>query len=120
MIAYNVVGVGRFQSVVPAKEVVKDTDLILRSLRSKRLEGWTQRADSRPSFDTRAPGGASALPAGRATQQVADIFTTAGTYEIPISWRPAPSRFQMAFYPSCPVQLQIAAEPCVRSQSCRS
>jgi hypothetical protein len=26
----------------PAKERVKDTDLILRSLRSKRLEGWTQ------------------------------------------------------------------------------
>ena len=29
-------------------------DLILRSLRSKRLEGWTQRMDSRPSFETRA------------------------------------------------------------------
>src|SRR5882762_3514217 len=28
--------------------------LILRSLRSKRLEGWTQRRDSRPSFETRA------------------------------------------------------------------
>src|SRR5882762_8598431 len=38
----------------PAKELVKDTDLILRSLRSKRLEGWTQRTDSRPSFETRA------------------------------------------------------------------
>jgi len=31
---------------------LKDTDLILRSLRSKRLEGWTQRRDSRPSFET--------------------------------------------------------------------
>src|SRR6267378_4457826 len=40
----------------PAKEPVKDTDLILRSLRSKRLEGWTQRRDSRPSFETRARG----------------------------------------------------------------
>jgi hypothetical protein len=29
-------------------------DLILRSLRSKRLEGWNQRTDSRPSFETRA------------------------------------------------------------------
>src|SRR5712664_3166341 len=29
------------------------SDLILRSLRSKRLEGWTQRMDSRPSFETR-------------------------------------------------------------------
>src|SRR5450631_4565172 len=76
MIAYNVVGVGRFQSVVPAKEVVKDTDLILRSLRSKRLEGWTQRADSRPSFETRAPDSASALPGGRAPQdEVGDTFT---------------------------------------------
>jgi hypothetical protein len=28
--------------------------LILRSLRSKRLEGWTQRLNSRPSFETRA------------------------------------------------------------------
>jgi len=28
------------------------TDLILRSLRSKRLEGWTQRTDSLPSFET--------------------------------------------------------------------
>src|SRR5467141_4240715 len=42
------------QSSSPAKEPVKDTDLILRSLRSKRLEGWTQRRDSRPSFETRA------------------------------------------------------------------
>src|SRR5450432_766853 len=76
MIAYNVVGVGRFQSVVPAKEVVKDTDLILRSLRSKRLEGWTQRADSRPSFETRAPDSANALPGARAPQdEVRDIFT---------------------------------------------
>jgi hypothetical protein len=40
--------------VVPAKEPVKDTDLILRNLRSKRLEGWRQRRDSRPSFETRA------------------------------------------------------------------
>ena len=32
------------------------TDLILRSLRSKRLEGWRQRRDSRPSFETRARG----------------------------------------------------------------
>jgi hypothetical protein len=32
---------------------MKDTDLILMSLRSKRLEGWTQRRDSRPSFETR-------------------------------------------------------------------
>jgi hypothetical protein len=31
---------------------VKDSDLILRSLRSKRLEGWMQRRDSRPSFET--------------------------------------------------------------------
>jgi len=38
----------------PVKEIVKDTDLILRSLRSKRLEGWMQRRDSRPSFETRA------------------------------------------------------------------
>src|SRR5258708_4703995 len=30
------------------------SDLILRSLRSKRLEGWTESADSRPSFETRA------------------------------------------------------------------
>src|SRR6266403_5401085 len=44
------------QSSSPAKEPVKDTDLILRSLRSKRLEGWTQRRDSRPSFETRARG----------------------------------------------------------------
>src|SRR6266850_2752255 len=44
------------QSSSPAKEPVKDTDLILRSLRSKRLEGWTQRSDSRPSFETRARG----------------------------------------------------------------
>jgi hypothetical protein len=27
-------------------------DLILRSLHSKRLEGWPQRMDSRPSFET--------------------------------------------------------------------
>ena len=40
--------------VIPAKERVKETDLILRSLRSKRLEGWTQRMDSRLSFETRA------------------------------------------------------------------
>jgi len=40
--------------VVFAKEPVKNTDLILRSLRSKRLEGWTQRMGSRPSFETRA------------------------------------------------------------------
>src|SRR5882672_7843342 len=33
------------------------SDLILRSLRSKRLEGWTQRMDSRPSFETPAYGG---------------------------------------------------------------
>jgi len=40
---------------VPAFEVVKYiSDLILRSLRSKRLEGWMQSADSRPSFETRA------------------------------------------------------------------
>jgi hypothetical protein len=39
----------------PGFEVVKYiSDLILRSLRSKRLEGWTQSADSRPSFETRA------------------------------------------------------------------
>src|SRR6266849_5079481 len=43
-----------FQSSSPAKEPVKNADLILRSLRSKRLEGWTQRTDSRPSFETRA------------------------------------------------------------------
>jgi len=50
----------------PAKELVKDTDLILRSLRSKRLEGWTQRTDSRPSFETRQE---------RAPQdEVGDIF----------------------------------------------
>jgi len=30
-----------------------NTGLILRSLRSKRLEGWTQQLDSRPSFETR-------------------------------------------------------------------
>jgi hypothetical protein len=41
---------------VPAFEPVKDTDLILRCLRSKRLEGWTQRRESRPSFETRARG----------------------------------------------------------------
>jgi hypothetical protein len=35
-------------------ERVRDTDLILRSLRSKRLEGWTQRTDPRSSFETRA------------------------------------------------------------------
>src|SRR5260221_5336508 len=40
----------------PARDPVKDTDLILRSLRSRRLEGWTQRRDSRPSFETRARG----------------------------------------------------------------
>jgi hypothetical protein len=45
-----------------------DGDLILRSLRSKRLEGWTQQLDSRPSFETRAPDSASALPGGRAPQ----------------------------------------------------
>jgi len=37
----------------PLSRRVKNTDLILRSLRSKRLEGWTQRMDSRPSFETR-------------------------------------------------------------------
>ena len=37
-----------------------DIDLILRSLRSKRLEGWTQREDSRPSFETRARARSSA------------------------------------------------------------
>jgi hypothetical protein len=31
-----------------------DTDLILRSLRSKRLEGWRQRTNPRPSFETHA------------------------------------------------------------------
>src|ERR1700687_3451624 len=31
-----------------------NTDLILRSLRSKRLEGWRQHSDSRLSFETRA------------------------------------------------------------------
>jgi hypothetical protein len=35
---------------------LKDTDLILRRPRSGRLEGWTQRRDSRPSFETRARG----------------------------------------------------------------
>jgi hypothetical protein len=30
----------------------KSTALILRSLRSKRLEGWQQTPDSRPSFET--------------------------------------------------------------------
>src|SRR5258708_8685578 len=30
----------------------ENTDLILRSLRSKRLEGWAQGTDSRPSFET--------------------------------------------------------------------
>src|SRR3982074_603362 len=34
---------------------------------SKRLEGWTQH-DSRPSFETRAPDSASALPGERAPQ----------------------------------------------------
>src|SRR6266481_2375858 len=38
----------------PAERACEDTDLILRSLRSKRLEGWTRRMDSRPSFETRA------------------------------------------------------------------
>src|SRR5450631_2658719 len=62
--------------VVPANDPVKDTDLILRSLRSKRLEEWTQRADSRPSFETRAPDSASALPGERApSDEVGDIFT---------------------------------------------
>jgi hypothetical protein len=42
-------------------------NLILRSLRSKRLEGWANR-DSRPSFETRAPDSASALPGERAPQ----------------------------------------------------
>src|SRR5712672_652725 len=41
-------------SAVVARE--RGCDLILRSLRSKRLEGWTQRRDSRPSFETRARG----------------------------------------------------------------
>ena len=31
-----------------------NTDLIPRSLQSKRLEGWPQRMDSRPSFEMRA------------------------------------------------------------------
>ena len=35
------------------EERAGNTDLILRSLRSKRLEGWTQRMDSGPSFETR-------------------------------------------------------------------
>jgi hypothetical protein len=46
-----------------------DSDLILRSLRSKRLEGWTQRRDSQPSFQTpskraqgRAPPATTAKP----------------------------------------------------------
>jgi hypothetical protein len=34
--------------------ILGPNDLILRSLRSKRLEGWTQAMDSRPSFETRA------------------------------------------------------------------
>jgi len=45
--------------VVPANEPVKNTTSSLRSLRSKRLEGWTQRWDSRPSFETRAKGARS-------------------------------------------------------------
>src|SRR5712671_7353055 len=44
--------------------------LILRSGRSPRLEGWKQRADSRPSFETRAR---------RAPQdEVGDIFAAVG------------------------------------------
>jgi len=43
----------------PLLRAVKNTDLILRSLRSKRLEGWTQRMDSRPSFETRPRGRSS-------------------------------------------------------------
>jgi hypothetical protein len=31
-----------------------NTDLILRSLQTKRLEGWPPRMDSRPSYETRA------------------------------------------------------------------
>jgi hypothetical protein len=57
------------------------------------------------------------VPSSRRTPGMVEkvcLTLPAGTYEIPISWGPAPSRFQMAFYPSCPVRLQIAAEPYVR------
>src|SRR5712664_4448157 len=48
----------------------RNADLILRSLRSKRLEGWTQRADLWPSFETRAR---------RAPQdEVGDMFAAVG------------------------------------------
>jgi hypothetical protein len=40
-------------SLTSSEERAGNTDLILRSLRSKRLEGWTQRMDSGPSFETR-------------------------------------------------------------------
>src|SRR6266850_2139735 len=42
-----------------ALRACEEYDLILRSLRSRRLEGWTQRTDSRPSFETRPRGRSS-------------------------------------------------------------
>src|SRR5712675_3163428 len=44
------------------------SDLILRSLRSKRLEGWTESADSRPSFETRAKARSSGRGPGYISQ----------------------------------------------------
>src|SRR6267143_2180567 len=58
------------------------SDLILRSLRSKRLEGWTQRLDSRPSFETRAPDSASALPGGRAPQDEVVIYFSSASVDV--------------------------------------
>jgi hypothetical protein len=40
--------------ILMGERIAGNTDLILRSLQSKRLEGWPQRMDSQPSFETRA------------------------------------------------------------------
>jgi hypothetical protein len=57
------------QSSLPAKEPAKSYGPHSEEHReAMRLEGWPQPVDSPPSFETRAPDSASALPGGRAPQ----------------------------------------------------
>src|SRR5258705_13776343 len=44
----------RLPRILRNERIAGNTDLILRSLQSKRLEGWPQGMDSWPSFETRA------------------------------------------------------------------
>jgi hypothetical protein len=64
------------QSSLPAKEPAKGYGPHPEEHReAMRLEGWPQPVDSPPSFETRAPDSASALPGGRAPpDEAGDLF----------------------------------------------